>query len=106
MDIHQQILQKISSPNAYFPDPLLIYSSNTDMNEFPYRRFFRGNYQKSYPIVYSRTAGYSPIVQTVKTSSPSSLVLGDGCFQYPCSTVLPCRKNSYSLTKDCIYTSP
>lgn len=32
----------------------------TDMDHFPYRRFFRGEYNSFEPIIHSRYAGYRP----------------------------------------------
>ena len=107
--IEQQIQNKLlCDSKPFFPDPSTIYSTPTDMNEFPYRRFFRGNFESSYPIVYERTAGYAPIIQTIKPSPPATLIHSTGCFQTPCSTVLPCnpQKTHLSPSSGCVRISP
>ena len=64
----------------------------TDMDHFPYSRFYRGDYRSTEPVVYDRTVGYrlredpcyTPINQTWNPIQP------DNCFQTGCNTVYPC----------------
>lgn len=64
----------------------------TDMDHFPYTRFFRGIYDDPYPRVFDREAGYrfpqnqcyNPAICDTTNSYPHH------CFQAACSTVYPC----------------
>ena len=44
-----------NKPEPYKVDPKLL--TVTDMNVFPYNRFFRGKYYSDKPIVFNREAG-------------------------------------------------
>ena len=65
----------------------------TDMDTFPYPRFYRGVYQLSEPVVLEREAGwrqrqdlcYQP-ERVLDNENPKY------CWQVPCSTVFPCHK--------------
>jgi len=90
--VHREIIKK-KSAYPYFPENNLIFQVKTDVNEFPYRRFFRGKMDEMNPNIWDREAGYSPIKNSIDTTNKvnQSLLLGDStCFQYPCSTILPC----------------
>lgn len=112
MDIIQkQIEESIESDGAYFPDPEEIYKVQTDINVFPYNRFFRGRPDSSEPIIWEREAGFQEILpQNFENSKlffepePEK----DTCFQIPCSTILPCNKvtNYKNNTIACVYKSP
>jgi len=109
--IEEQILKKTTSPSVYYPSSQDIYRVRTDMNEFPYRRFFRGRPTVSYPIVWEREAGYSPIVsvKSIPKHYVPEATSGGVCFQTPCTTILPCRSKQsvFSSNQDaCVYTSP
>ena len=84
----------------------------TDMDVFPYDRFFRGMVGCDRPRVFDREAGhrrlnpaayayqYSPEVTTPRRF--------EGCFQIPCSTILPCVPDTaYKQPTDfCVNISP
>ena len=57
--LNQMIAQK-NSYNPYFVNGKDIKLMITDMDHFPYRRFFRGVYNDPVPIIHSRYAGYRP----------------------------------------------
>ena len=65
----------------------------TDIDTFPYPRFYRGVYQLSEPVVMEREAGwrqrhdmcYEP-TRVYEVEQPKY------CWQVPCSTVFPCNK--------------
>lgn len=44
----------------HFPQGKQIKTTLTDMDHFPYRRFFRGVYYESEPVIFGREAGYRP----------------------------------------------
>jgi hypothetical protein len=109
--IQKQIEESINSDGGYFPNPQEIYRVQTDINVFPYNRFFRGEPESSEPIIWEREAGFQEILP--QTFEKSKLFLEkeperNTCFQIPCSTILPCNKlTSYkNNTTSCLYTSP
>lgn len=85
----------------------------TDMDVFPYDRFFRGIADCTHPRVFDREAGhrrwnntgymyqYSPEVTTPRKF--------EGCFQIPCSTILPCINSEVAYKTPieyCVNISP
>ena len=70
-----------------------VTNSITDMDHFPYSRFYRGEYASNKPIIFEREAGwrnthnncYRNEQPNTKESNISNL-----CFQPACSTVYPC----------------
>jgi hypothetical protein len=110
--IRQQIYNKIHSSGAYYCPTDMFYGVETDINEFPYRRYFRGERNSAHPIVWGREPGYQKIVSSpgyVPRPPPFS-GLTDLCFQIPCSTILPCNKKNYDSNLDntntCVFISP
>lgn len=107
--IQEQIHQKMDLNSAYYCPSTIYRDIRTDVSEFPYRRFFRGKADATYPSIYGRDAGYSPIENSpaFATRPPAETGLTDLCFQLPCSTILPCHGSHYlPSTKDCIFLSP
>lgn len=81
----------------YKNSPQPFYSAGpqieTDMDVFPYTRFYRGIPESPYPIIHPRTAGWrprhdkcynTPILKDEKTYYPNH------CFQGPPTTTYPC----------------
>ena len=63
----------------------------TDMDHFPYTRFYRGVYNSPNPIVFEREAGWRPQRNDCyNTKCNAKSVYPDHCFEAPCSTVYPC----------------
>ena len=66
----------------------------TDMDHFPYTRFFRGVYNSTEPVVFERETGWRPqrnscySINNCKSTSESPYP--NHCFEAPCSTVYPC----------------
>ena len=89
--VRHQINQKMKSKPFYGT----ITDSDsviTDMDHFPYTRFFRGVYHSPNPIVFEREAGWRPLRNSSYKAAachvkpqPSGL-----CFENACSTVYPC----------------
>ena len=64
----------------------------TDMDHFPYKRFYRGVYYKDEPIVFDRKAGYKVKHNSCYKASYDCISdKPDLCFEVPCSTVFPCH---------------
>lgn len=93
----------------------LLRQVDTDMDHFPYSRFYRGIYDCDRPRVMDREAGfrrlrpqaYAPYTPDAPPPPPPY----SGCFQIACSTILPCVPNtSAPLYKasgsNCVTISP
>lgn len=81
----------------------------TDMDVFPYTRFFRGVYSSDKPIVMEREAGFRPVHNNCYSSHINTRTeLDTIVYEYPCSTVLPIYSNgklsdgNISYNKDCV----
>ena len=78
----------------YIADTSTASAVLTDFDSFPYKRWWRGDYESPYPVVIDREPGWRPREDQcykrkcsahVKPSTPTDL-----CFETPCSTVFPC----------------
>ncbi len=58
----------------------------TDMDVFPYNRWFRGVYYYSEPVIFEREAGYRKVENSVVNVAPLEKQYESACFQVPCST--------------------
>jgi hypothetical protein len=91
--IRKQISEKMGY-NPYYGTVNDAESIITDMDHFPYTRFFRGIYKSPYPVVFEREAGWRPkrnscynSVNKCNEKSPYP----NHCFEAACSTVYPCQ---------------
>jgi hypothetical protein len=90
--IKAQIDKKLNYNTAYFGRTNTVQNVVTDMDNFPYNRFYRGRYDSDLPIVFDREAGwrplnnscYRPVYSYVQPNYP------DHCFQASCDIVYPC----------------
>jgi hypothetical protein len=64
----------------------------TDMDHFPYTRFYRGVPDSSKPIIYEREAGWRPQRDSCYNVNKcqQSNNYPNHCFESACSTVYPC----------------
>ena len=101
--LRDQIYYKIFGPynSRYLHEHL--HSLFTDMDHFPYTRFFRGQYQSSEPHVFDREAGVvihdnkdyiKPVPDFVNDYKPNF------CFEAACSTRRPCRPDYLIKSSD------
>lgn len=109
--IRREIAAKINAQRPYAPPPDSIFRVRTDVNIFPYNRFFRGRRTDFQPRIWDREAGWSPLQQEIDTRNPVNMSLqdSDACFQIPCTTILPCKPsegNFQPSTLSKVYTSP
>lgn len=91
--VRDQIAQKINYNMPYYARTNEVNQCLTDMDEFPYQRYFRGQADKSYPIVHDRAAGWRPRFDKMYSPTPYLVPKAppvDYCFEAPCSTVYPC----------------
>jgi hypothetical protein len=74
----------------------------TDMDHFPYTRFFRGVYNSTNPVVLEREAGWRPrrnacySVNYCNDKGPYP----NHCFETACSTVYPCHPETLQRYSD------
>ena len=117
--VRDGINAKLDYSTPYYGRKDTVRNMVTDMDNFPYVRFFRGKYDSEYPIVFNREAGWRVVQQQCYQGA-----LGykeppypNFCFEAPCSTVYPCypdylQKNSdkfaldVQLNKLCVMKSP
>jgi hypothetical protein len=113
--VREQILHK-NSNIPYFATGSTVKNVVTDMDHFPYTRWFRGIHDFPEPIVAEREAGYRKPENRayaaripIEPDEPNRL-----CFQPACSTVYPCyadekrpqKKTRTQMNDQCITFSP
>lgn len=89
--VRNLIANKNSYDIPYYPRVDNIKSVITDMDTFPYPRFYRGQWNSNTPIIFDREAGWHPRFD--KFYSPYKEYQEhkpNFCFEAPCSTVYPC----------------
>lgn len=93
--MNETIVQKIIGFKQQNSVPYLASSTQTatDMDVFPYPRFYRGDYRSPVASVFEREAGWRPREQ--KCYNEQSMVKYDNfypnhCFQAAPSTTYPC----------------
>jgi hypothetical protein len=91
--VRKQIEQKTNYNLPYYARTTDINQCITDMDGFPYKRFYRGQVDKDYPVVFDRAAGWRPRFDQENSATPNLVPPAtppDYCFEAPCSTVYPC----------------
>ena len=100
-DVRKQISLKESSI-PYWANDNSVRNTITDYDNFPYNRWFRGDYKSSNPIVAEREAGYrirkDKCYKVIQPETPDDYP--DHCFEVPCSTVYPCYPKYMSKVAD------
>lgn len=90
--IRAQINQKLNYSQPWYASANLAASVITDHDNFPYTRFYRGDFRKENPSVFEREAGYRKVNNSCyrpmhvfpKSSEPNL------CWEGPCSWNGPC----------------
>lgn len=90
-----QLLQKKTNLNQpFYATRAHVQCIQTDMDHFPYKRFFRGQYDSSKPHIMEREAGFRTrndncykLHTTLTTKRP------DYCWEFSCNNIKPCSKN-------------
>jgi hypothetical protein len=118
-NVKKGIQQKLDYSTPYYARDNTVKGMVTDMDHFPYTRFFRGNFRSEEPTIFNREAGY----RRIDNSCYHGIIAypephyPNFCFQAPCSTVYPCapaylqRENDKPsldifLNKLCVLKSP
>jgi hypothetical protein len=95
--VRQQIQQKINYNRPYFGQTNVLQYVQTDMDHFPYRRYFRGKYNVQYPVIFDREAGYRELNnQCYKQYNVDNVQRTELCFENACSMVKPCNQQNQS----------
>jgi hypothetical protein len=99
--VRKQILMK-QGYNPYYGTINAAEAVITDMDHFPYTRFYRGVYNSSDPVVMEREAGWRPrrpaCYQGKCCDTP--LPYPKHCFETACGTTFPCYTNTLSRYAD------
>lgn len=92
--ISTYIHNKINADRGLLTPSSYLVPIQTDMDIFPYDRFYRGMVDCSSPRVFDREAGHRRWNQQAYLYQYNPEVITsrkfEGCFQIPCSTILPC----------------
>lgn len=76
-------------------EPMRVYPNDvkevpTEVNHFPYMKFYRGQYLETVPHIFNRDAGYAKPTQLQYFIPPAvGIQEREVAFQIPCSTILP-----------------
>ena len=93
------VRHQICMKNGYSPHYGTVNDAKsvvTDIDHFPYTRFFRGISLSSEPVVFEREAGWRPTRNACYNYNSNKCVKSDKnnypnhCFESACSTVYPC----------------
>jgi hypothetical protein len=88
--VQQQIAQKLRYDRPYYATNQSVGNVVTDFDDFPYNRWYRGQYQSDRPIIIEREAGYRFVEKNCYITKPERKVdYPKHAFEGPCSTVYP-----------------
>lgn len=88
--VRDQIAKKLR-PEPFYASTAAAGGVLTDMDHFPYRRFFRGETALSSPVFMERQAGWRPVRnQCYQQFVEQRVCPVEYCWQQPCTTVRPC----------------
>ena len=112
--LNQEYVQKnIQLKNSFTPYHQFgnqIKNVVTDVDHFPYTRFYRGVYNMNTPVIWEREAGYKRLNNNGYDFTPIySIQKPTYSFQVPCSTILPSdftEPNNVSMKNRNINISP
>ena len=71
MSLQYQIEQKTKYGKSFYATNESVGKTITDMDNFPYQRFYRGQYQSNEPIIFDRKAGYRHVSNACYKTIPS-----------------------------------
>lgn len=99
--VRSMINSKIS-PKPYYATSHTVTNIITDMDHFPYTRFYRGVSYFPDPIVFEREAGWREMEQSCYRTKCEGKgePYPNNCFEAACSTVYPCYPPYFSKFAD------
>lgn len=88
----RDLIKKKKESNPYYATSNTTLQVLTDIDHFPYNRYFRGVPEYPEPVVMEREAGWRDLHnRCYRLSKPPEMEpYPQHCFQMPCSTVYPC----------------
>ncbi len=90
--VQKQIELKNKQDLPYYATSKDVQLIQTDMDHFPYKRFFRSVFYESNPTIIEREAGFCVRKDDAyKHATPIVPNPVSYCWQTPCSTVTPCK---------------
>lgn len=99
--IQSQMANKLQYARPYYATNQTIGKTITDFDDFPYNRWYRGQYDSDKPVIIEREAGYRYVEKNCYLKKPEMKVeYPQHCFEAPCSTVYPCIPQQYKKFSD------
>jgi len=93
------IKNKTQYAKAYYASDKTVATISTDMDQFPYSRWYRGSTMSSTPVIIEREAGYMLVHKNDKPEKQKG-TYPNHVFTTPCSTVLPTYAKEAKDDKD------
>jgi hypothetical protein len=90
--VRREIQKKLNYNKPYYADYNSMNGVMGDFDQFPYKRFFRGQFDSAQPIIIERECSWRPMNNdcykeiVIPTPNPPNY-----CWEYPCSTIGSCR---------------
>ena len=89
--VQQAITQKTKYGKSFYATNETVGKTSTDFDNFPYDRWYRGQYTNSHPVVIEREAGYRFVENNCyKDKTVYKKEYPEHCFETACSVVYPC----------------
>lgn len=89
--VRRQIYNKINYNVPFYATLEDMSTTVSDMDHFPYKRFFRSKYNVATPIIFEREAGFHPLNNFCYKEKVNTQIFNPTyCWQNSCTTVLPC----------------
>lgn len=100
-NILNQIQYKLNYNRPFYAYPTAVEYTLIDQDHFPYKRYFRGIYHESKPVIMEREAGYAPQRNACYVAlTQSNAKKAEFCWEFPCSTTFPCICNKCSKNRN------
>lgn len=118
LKIQEEIQNKLDYNRPYYARKDTVKYIQTEVDNFPYNGFFRGEIGNPNPVFFDRKAGFKPINSCYNTLTYNKQPEKKNyCFQTASNTVYPCypefldkyndkQKIEHSLNRQCIVNSP
>ena len=94
----RSLINKKNTTRPYMASGNVVSNVITDMDHWPYTRYFRGVYYFPDPIIMEREAGFRPREDNCyNLNIPMTEVPENNlCFQSACSTIFPCNPSRFA----------
>jgi hypothetical protein len=98
----QIAIRKVQNDNIpYYPTVSTVRSINSQIDHFPYTKFYEGDWRSNSVRFFDREAGYRKLDNACYRSSCQSIpdVRPDLCFEGPASVTYPCHRENLERNK-------